>query len=82
VTLIVGQRTGPMHFMLGDLLLSSAVPANAAVLLPTRFDTQLPAVDLRIRGLCQKIFCVNQQVAIGWAGDFLVARHISRALAN
>ncbi len=76
MTLIVAQRTGPAHFMFGDLMLSSESGGDHRVELPARFDTRSPPTNLRMRGLKLKVFCANRQLAIAWAGDLMIARHI------
>lgn len=79
MTLIVGFRAGAAGFMFGDLLLSSDAAQATAVAIPTRFDSRQPAVDARIVRLSQNVILVNKQLAIAWAGNYLVARHIARA---
>jgi hypothetical protein len=68
--------------MFGDLMISQQAPGVDSVALPARFDARLPPVDRRMRGLRQKIFCVNNKLAVAWAGNVTVARHITMEVAK
>lgn len=67
--------------MVGDLLVSANVPRSEAIDIPTRFNGFQPATSPQFTQLSQKIFAINRQFAVAWAGQKIVAKHLVRRIA-
>ena len=82
MTLILSYQRGSSLVMLGDMLISTKSERTTAIDIPTRFSPNLPVTNLQLYCLLQKVFCVNRELAVAWAGDCLVARVIIQELAR
>jgi hypothetical protein len=82
MTIILSYQGPNSLVMLGDLLLSQQTPRTAPIQLPTRFDPRFPLANLNLSGLVQKTICVSPDLAVAWAGNYLVARHVIREIAT
>ena len=81
MTFILTYQSPATHVMLGDLLISRDSPRPNAIELPTRFDPNFPVNNLHLADMAQKVMCLSPHVAVAWAGNYLVARHVIRAVA-
>lgn len=81
MTVIVSYQTTEFVFLIGDLLISG-VDRIDQILLPTRFVSVQPEAPPHLVGLCQKVVCVNDNLAIAWAGSKIVAQHLIARIAN
>jgi hypothetical protein len=82
VTLILSYQGKNALVMLGDLMLSRDKENPTAIELPTRYDARFPVESRYLSGLHQKVFCINPKLAVAWAGDSLLARHVIRGLSS
>jgi hypothetical protein len=82
VTLILSYQRGSSLVMLGDMLISTESERTTAIDIPTRFSPNFPLTNLQLYGLLQKVFCINSDFAVAWAGDCLAARVIIQELAR
>jgi hypothetical protein len=82
MTLILSYQCGSSFVMLGDLLTSTESERATAIDIPTRFSPNLPLTNLHFYGLLQKVFCINDDFAVAWAGDALFARIVIQELSR
>lgn len=81
MTIIVSYQQKNYIFLVGDLLLSG-LEHEDQIQLPTRFNSNQPVPPRHLTGLCQKLVCVNDNLAVAWAGSKIVAQHLIRRIAN
>ncbi len=82
MTFIMSRRVGKRNFLLGDLMISSPTERDVTTAIPSRFDHRLPEVDRRIAELHQKVMLFNNRMAVAWAGNYIIARHIIQRVAT
>lgn len=82
MTLIMAYHGHGLLAMLGDLMISQTSPVSVLPELPTRYDKTFPVDNAYLSGLQQKVFSINRNIAVGWAGNALVARHIIRRIRD
>lgn len=68
--------------MLGDLLISGHRENENLLDLPTRFHPSQPSTNPFFSQMSQKVLIVNPQLAVAWAGQKIVAKHLVRRIAN
>lgn len=81
MTIIVSYQRKNFVFLVGDLLLSG-LEREYPIRLPTRFHADQPTPPQHLIGLCQKLVCVNDNLAVAWAGSKIVAQHLVRRISN
>lgn len=81
MTVIVSYHRKEFVFLVGDLMLSG-LDRTAPISLPTRFKSDQPEAPPHLVGLCQKIVCVNDNLAIAWAGSKVVAQHLITRISS
>jgi len=83
MTVVVSYRNSDIVVMAADLLVStSASKRKEAVELPGRPTKSFPVTDLHLAGLHQKIFCISDTLAVGWAGNYVLARRLAEAITE
>lgn len=81
MTIIASFQHKGYWLLVGDLLLSG-IEGVAPIQLPTRFHEDQPATPLHLVGLCQKVVCIDDSLAVAWSGHKLVAQHLIRRISR
>jgi hypothetical protein len=81
MTIIASFQHKVYWLLVGDLLISGIEGINS-VQLPTRYHKDQPATPSHFVGLSQKVVCVDDNLAVAWAGSKIVAQHLIRRIAN
>lgn len=81
MTIIASFQHKGYWLLVGDLLLSGIERVDP-IELPTRFHEDQPATPLHLVGLCQKVVCVNDSLAVAWSGSKVVAQHLIRRISK
>jgi hypothetical protein len=76
MTLIMSYQGKNALVLLGDLMLSQDNERAEAIEWPTRYDAGFALESRNVSGLYQKILNIKPKLAAGWAGNWLIARHI------
>ena len=80
MTLIARYEVADVPILLGDLLVSSAIPPEKPLLIPTRGDVFTnPDKSIHPTSLLQKICIINDNLMVAWSGSVIVAKTVLSA---